>query len=69
MQWSQSDSNNTQDIALSVLYPFYGERSRWHHIVVVRNGNYITLYVDDWCYTNITRTKVINKRGAPDGAR
>ena len=56
MQWSQSDSNNTQDIALSVLYPFYGERSRWHHIAVVRNGNYITLYVDGiGATTNITR--------------
>lgn len=46
LQWTQWDNSSVQDIAVSVLYPFYGERSRWHHIAIVRKGNDITLFVD-----------------------
>ena len=46
LQWAQWNASGVQDIAISVLYPFYGEQARWHHVCVMRRGNDITVAVD-----------------------
>lgn len=47
LQWTQWNDSGVQDIALSNLYAFLGERgNRWFHIAIVRNGNDITIFVD-----------------------
>jgi len=74
LQWEQWDAFGMRDIAISPLYPFYGERLRWHHIAVVRKGNDIIVYVDGvGASTTITRRPVYSEEdvylgGYPAGA-
>ncbi len=46
-QWTQWNASGVQDVAISNLYVWVGERhNRYHHIAVTRKGDDITIYVD-----------------------
>lgn len=55
VQWTQVDSNNIQDIAIS---PLNCLRQRgWQHYAVTRQGNVLTVWVDGFGGTPLTTTR------------